>query len=125
MNRLLLIATAVLALVLCGMARANYQYGNGIDDRFDRKSNDLRHFDDRPFDRDLFNRAWYDLRHFGDQWFDHDRDDLHYYDDHPFRHDLNDLRYFDTRVIAYSPRAEGATTAQTSVPTLHDAFCLA
>jgi len=103
MNRFLLIATAVLALVLCGMARANYQYGSGLDDRFDRKSNDLRHFDYRPFDRNLYDLRRFDdrddYRRFNEWWFDSDRNDLQYFDDRPFNWDLNDLRYFDTGLI--------------------------
>jgi hypothetical protein len=94
MNRFLLIVTAALALTICGVARANYQYGSGLDDRFDRNRNDLRHFDDR----DLFNRDWNSFRHPYDRWFDGNRDDLRYFNDHPFN--INDLRYFDTGVIA-------------------------
>jgi hypothetical protein len=105
MNRLLLIVTAVLALVLCGMARANYhRNGNGVDDRwFERNRNDLGRIDDRPFER-----TWYDFRRFDDRddyqrfnewWFDSDRKDLQYFDDRPFDRDFNDLRYFDTELI--------------------------
>jgi hypothetical protein len=105
MNRFLLIVTAVLALALafCGTARANdHRDESGFDVRgFDGNRNDLRYFDDRPFEHDwLFDRDWYDLRHFDDRWFDGNRDDLRYFDDRPFEHDRNDLRYFDTGVIA-------------------------
>jgi hypothetical protein len=100
MKRLLLIVTAALALVVCGMARANYQYGSGFDDQFDRKSNDLRHFDHRPFDRNLYDFRWFDdrdnYRRSNEWWFDSDRQ---YFEDRPFDSDLNDLRYFDTGLI--------------------------
>jgi hypothetical protein len=121
MKRLLLIVTAALALVVCGMARANYQYGSGFDDQFDRKSNDLRHFNDRPFDNDqLFDRDWYDFRHLDDRWFDGSRDDLQYFDDRPFKHDRNDLRYFDSRVIASLAEA----VAPCSSCSYEDSSCL-
>jgi len=83
MKGFLLIVTAVVALTLCGMARANYQYADGFDDRFDRN---VYH------DRD-------DYQRFNEWWLQGDRNDLQYFDDHPFNRDLNDLRYFDTGVI--------------------------
>jgi hypothetical protein len=86
MNRLLLIVTALLALTLCGIASANYQYGNGVDDRFDRKSNELRRFDYRPFDRTDFRRFGDgdEYRRFNEWWFDSNRKGLPYFDDRPF-----------------------------------------
>jgi hypothetical protein len=109
MNRLLLIVTALLALLLCGMARANYhRNGNDLDDRwFERNRNDPQRIADRPFERN-----WYDFRRFdyrdncqwfNERWFHSDRKDLQYFDDRPFDRDFNcdfnDLRYFDTGLI--------------------------
>jgi hypothetical protein len=106
MNRLLPIAAALLALAICGMARGSYGYPNGFADlQPERNTNDLRRFDDRPFDRDS-----YDFRRFDDRLFDGNRDGRHYewwfdgndnqqFDDWWF--DRNDLRYFEVgQVIA-------------------------
>lgn len=76
MKRVLLIATAALALATCGMANADDRKSHPFDDReLDRDQDEFRRFDHRQFD---FDRD--DFRRFDPWRFDRDQDELPRFD---------------------------------------------